>query len=109
MNESLGNQGGGAAWASYLSSGGKNGEKPPDWMTKGQDIKTRWWTAVPGSAEWLKISEEAAAWQRDNLPIIKIVEKVKYPMIANKKLGNVASGGFAIGLNFAGEQLYFNP
>jgi hypothetical protein len=29
-------------------------------------------------------------------------------MIANKKLGNVAQSGFAIGLNFAGEQLYFN-
>ncbi len=108
LNEALGVRGAGAMWDRYLSSGGKNGEKPPDWVTKGQDIKTRWWTAVPGSAAWLKIGEEAAAWQRDNLPIIKIVEGVKYPMIANKKLGNVASSGFAIGLNFAGEQLYFN-
>ncbi len=105
LNESL--ERAGNLWWSWISSNGQNGVEPPDWVKKGQEIKTRWWTQVPGSTEWLKTSEEAAAWQRDNLPIIKIVEGVKYPMIASKKLGNVASGGFAIGLNFAGEQLYF--
>ncbi len=73
----------------------------------GFDLKAKWWTAVPGSDEWKKVTDDAAAWQRDNLPIVKIVEGVKYPMIASKKLGNVATGGFAIALNFAGEQLYF--
>jgi peptide/nickel transport system substrate-binding protein len=76
-------------------------------MKKGFDIKAQWWTAVPGSAEWQKITESAAAWQRENLPIIKIVEGVKYPMIVSKNLGNVAQSGYAIACNFAGEQLFF--
>ena len=107
LNEALDNQGAGSTWAQYLSSGGKNGVKPPDWVQKGADLKAQWWTAVPGSDAWNKITEEAHAWERDNLPIIKIVENVKYPMIVNKKLGNVAQSGFAIACNFAGEQLYF--
>ena len=97
----------GRAWAQYNNSQGKTGIKAPNWMEKGFDIKARWWTAVPGTDEWTKITEEAHQWQRDNLPIIKIVEGVKYPMVVSKKLGNVASGGFAIACNFAGEQLYF--
>ena len=97
----------GRSWAQYYNTQGKTGVKPPDWVQKGFDIKTQWWTAVPGSDAWNKITEEAHAWERDNLPIIKIVENVKYPMIVNKKLGNVAQSGFAIACNFAGEQLYF--
>ena len=106
LNEALGSAG--TAWSTWYDTQGAAGVEPPDWMKKGFDIKAAWWTAVPGSEEWQKVTADAAAWQRDNLPIVKIVEGVKYPMIANKKLGNVAQGGFAIGLNFAGEQLYFN-
>ena len=98
----------GMAWQTYIASQGKTGEKPPEWITKGADISAEWWSAVPGSAEWQKISADAFGWERENLPFINIVEGVKYPMIANKKLGNVAQGGYAIALNFAGEQLFFN-
>ena len=107
LNEALDDAG--RAWSAFYNSQGATGIEPPAWVTAGYDIKTKWWTAVPGSEEWKKISADAAAWQRDNMPIVKIVEGVKYPMIANKKLGNVAHSGFAIGLNFAGEQLYLNP
>lgn len=105
LNEALSQAG--PAWDQYYNSQGASGVEPPAWMKTGYDLKAKWWTAVPGSEEWNKLSADAAAWQRDNLPIIKIVEGVKYPMIASKKLGNVAQGGFAIGLNFAGEQLFF--
>jgi peptide/nickel transport system substrate-binding protein len=105
MNETL--ERAGRAWFDNYNSQGKSGVEPPDWMKKGFDIKAQWWTAVPGSAEWQKITEDAAAWQRENLPIIKIVEGVKYPMIVSKKLGNVAQSGYAIACNFAGEQLFF--
>ena len=98
----------GRAWQLYIASQGKNGEKPPEWATTGAKIQSDWWSAVPGSAEWNKLQDDAFAWERENLPMINIVEGVKYPMIANKKLGNVATGGYAIGMNFAGEQLFFN-
>jgi peptide/nickel transport system substrate-binding protein len=106
MNEVLEN-GAGRAWWQYNNSQGELGEKPPDWLQQGFDLKKQWWSAVPGSDEWNKITEDSAAWQRDNLPIIKIVEGVKYPMIASKNLGNVAQGGYAIASNFSGEQLFF--
>lgn len=106
LNEAL-EQGAGRAWWQYYNSNGATGEKPPDWVQQGFDIKKAWWSAVPGSDEWNQITEQAHAWQRDNLPIVKIVEGVKYPMIASKNLGNVATGGYAIGSNFSGEQLFF--
>lgn len=106
MNEALDQTG--VAWSQFYNSQGASGVEPPAWVKEGFDIRAKWWTQVPGSPDWQKTSEDAAKWQRDNLPIIKVVEQVKYPMIANKKLGNVAKSGFAIGLNFAGEQLFFN-
>jgi hypothetical protein len=66
------------------------------------------WSAVSGSEEYNRLKEETYAWVRANLPRITIVEKVKYPMIANKDLRNVASAGYAIASNFAGEQLWFD-
>jgi len=106
LNETL--ERAGRSWFDYNNSQGKLGVEPPAWMQQGFDLKKAWWSAVPGSDEWKKITDDAAAWQRDNLPIIKIVEGVKYPMIASKKLGNVAQGGYAIASNFSGEQLFFN-
>jgi peptide/nickel transport system substrate-binding protein len=97
----------GRVWAQYNASQGKSGVKPPDWAQQGYDIMAKWWSSVPGSAEYTKLTEDGFAWQRTNLPYITIVENVKYPMVVSKKLGNVASGGFAIACNFAGEQLYF--
>ena len=98
----------GESWAQYHNSQGKLGDKPPAWIDQGYKLLTDWWTAVPGSDAWKKVTDDSFAWQRDNLPLINIVEGVKYPMIASKKLGNVAQGGFAIASNFSGEQLFFN-
>ncbi len=105
LNEAL--QRAGRAWWDFNISQGQRGVEPPDWMRQGFELQKSWWSSVPGSEQWKQITEEAHAWQRANLPIIKIVENVKYPMIASKRLGNVAQGGYAIALNFAGEQLFF--
>lgn len=97
----------GRAWQQYYTSQGKQGQKPPEWAQQGYDLLAKWWAAVPGSAEWKQITDNSFAWQRDNLNMINIVEGVKYPMIASKKLGNVAQSGYAIASNFSGEQLFF--
>lgn len=97
----------GRAWRVYINTQGKSGEKPPEWYMKGIDLAKQWWSLVPGSDAHKKVTQDIAAWQRENLPIVKIVEGVKYPMIVSKKLGNVAQGGFAIASNFSGEQLFF--
>ena len=41
------------------------------------------WSSVSGSDEFNQLKEETFAWARANLPMITIVEQVKYPMIAN--------------------------
>ena len=92
----------------YNNSSGASGVEPPDWMKEGFDTHAKWWTAVPGSAEWIKVSPKMLCLAAREPPYITIVEDVKYPMVVSKKLGNVAEGGFAIGLNFAGEQLVLN-
>ena len=43
----------------------------------------------------------------DNLYIITTVERVKYPLIVNRKMRNVPTAGFAIAANFALEQMYY--
>ncbi len=102
----------GQAWQDYIDSLGKKGVKPPDWIMAAQDINTRRWGAVSGSDDYNKIVEEGLKWARDNMPYINLVENVQYPMIVNKKLGNVPPTGtdaFAIGANFSIVQMYFKP
>ena len=89
------------------TSDGKQGVEPPDWVKKAFDIDARRWQVASGSDEYKKIVAEGTQWTRDNLPYINFVENVKYPMVASAKLGNVGQSGFAIGANFAGEQMYF--
>ena len=93
--------------ADWVTTGGKQGVEPPDWAKKAFEIDARRWQAVSGSDEYKKIVAEGTQWTRDNLPYINFVENVKYPMVASAKLGNVGQSGFAIGANFAGEQMFF--
>lgn len=97
----------GRLWARWHTSNGKEGEEPPDWVKQVYELDAKRWSAVSGSDEYNQLKEEGYAWARENLPLIQIVENVKYPMIANKALRNVPSAGYAIACNFAGEQLWY--
>jgi peptide/nickel transport system substrate-binding protein len=102
----------GQLYADYITSLGKKGVKPPDWVMQAVDINTRRWSAVSGSDEYNAIVAEGLKWTRDNLPYVNLVEHVKYPMIVNAKLGNVPPSGapaYAIGANFSIVQMFFNP
>lgn len=98
----------GRAWQLWHNTNGSEGEESPQWVNDAYDLDAKRWSSVPGSDEFNALQEDIFAWSRANLPIIQIVEKVKYPMIASKKLHNVASAGYAIASNFAGEQLWFS-
>ncbi|MFN3981679.1 MAG: ABC transporter substrate-binding protein [Caldilinea sp.] len=97
----------GRAWQLWYNTGGAQGEEPPQWVKDMYELDAARWSAVSGSDEFNKLKEETFAWSRTNLPMITIVEQVKYPMIAAKNLRNVATAGYAIASNFAGEQLWF--
>lgn len=97
----------GSAWDIWLDTNGQEGEEPPQWIKDVVELDAKRWSAVSGSDEFNQLKEETFAWSRANLPMITIVETVKYPMIVNQKLRNVAEGGYAIASNFAGEQLWY--
>ncbi|HAJ37157.1 MAG TPA: ABC transporter substrate-binding protein [Chloroflexi bacterium] len=97
----------GRAWQLWYNTGGAEGEEPPQWVKDMYALDAARWSSVSGSDEFNKLKEETFAWSRANLPMITIVEQVKYPMIAAKNLRNVANAGYAIASNFAGEQLWF--
>jgi len=97
----------GRLWDLWHDTNGKEGEEPPQWVKDMYELDAKRWSSVSGSDEFNKLKEDTFVWSRANLPAITIVEKVKYPMIANAKLNNVASAGYAIASNFAGEQLWY--
>lgn len=101
-------QGGGSRlWCLWDETAGQQGEEPPEWAKKGLELNAQRWATIPGSEEYNQIVEQELAWHRENLPIITIVENVKYAMIASRKLGNIPSSGYAIAANFSGEQFFF--
>lgn len=97
----------GRAWWSWFNTGGTEGVEPPAWVLEAFAMNKARWEAVAGSEEYNALAEQGHQWQQANLPQITIVENVKYPMIASKRLRNVPVAGYAIAGNFAGEQLWF--
>ncbi len=97
----------GRAWWSWFNTSGSEGVEPPAWVQEAFALNKARWEAVAGSDEYNTLATEGNQWQQANLPQITIVENVKYPMIASKRLRNVPVAGYAIAGNFAGEQLWF--
>ncbi len=97
----------GRLWFLWYTTGGQEGEEPPDWVKKAFELNERRWASIPGSDEYNQIKAEEYAWVRENLPVINFVEQVKYPMIASQKLGNIPKSGYAIAANFSAEQFFY--
>lgn len=94
-------------WWTYVQSGGEDGVEPPEWVMEAFEIDKARWGAVSGSDEYNQLKSDGYEWHRNNLPEITIVENVKYPLIVSARFGNVATNGYAIAQNFAGEQLFY--
>ncbi len=76
-------------------------------MLEAFEIDKERWGVVPGTDEYKELREQGFQWHRENLPMITFVEGVKYPLIISARMGNVASNGYAIAQNFAGEQFFY--
>ena len=99
-----------AAWWNYMASDGTDGvdgEEPPEWVLEAFELDKERWGVVPGTDEYKALREQGFEWHRENLPMITFVEGVKYPLIISARMGNVASNGYAIAQNFAGEQFFY--
>jgi peptide/nickel transport system substrate-binding protein len=99
----------GVLWSDWVNAHGATGEEPPQWIKDVVVIDAAKWAAVAGSDEYNKQVQAAYKWCRDNLPYINLVEHVKYPLVVNKNLHNVAIGGYAIATNFSTVQMFFDP
>jgi peptide/nickel transport system substrate-binding protein len=97
----------GRAWWIYSQSNGAEGEELPEWVQEAFDLDKTRWGVVPGTDEYNQLKEQGYQWHRENLPMITVVEQVKYPLIISARMGNVASAGYAIAQNFAGEQFFY--
>lgn len=97
----------GRQWNTWFTTGGNEGVEPPDWVQEALAMNKARWESVAGSDEYNVFVEQGHQWQQEHIPQITIVENVKYPMIASKRLRNVPSAGYAIAGNFAGEQLWY--
>jgi len=94
-------------WDRWYTTNGKEGEEPPAWAKKAYELDEKRWQSVTGSDEYKKLWKEGLLWHKQYLPLITIVEKVKYPMIVSARLGNIPRSGFAIAGNFSAEQFFF--
>ncbi|GAB4557280.1 MAG: ABC transporter substrate-binding protein [Anaerolineae bacterium] len=97
----------GRLWEIWRTTAGQEGEEPPDWVKEGIELAAKTWSSIPGSDEYNQLKEQSYAWERANLPLINIVENVKYPMIASQRLGNIPRSGYAIAANFSAEQFFY--
>ncbi|RLT42890.1 MAG: ABC transporter substrate-binding protein [Chloroflexi bacterium] len=96
----------GPLWWNFIQTG--EGEVPPQWVREAFNLDKARWGLVPGTAEYNALLEQGYAWERANLPLITLVEKSKYPLIISARMGNVvANTGYAIALNFSGEQFFY--
>jgi peptide/nickel transport system substrate-binding protein len=95
-------------WNNWFNTKGAEGEEPPQWIKDIVKIDAEKWAAVPGTTAYSEKVEAEYAWSRENIPYVNYVEFVKYPLIVNKNLKNVPTGGYAIGANFSIVQMYFD-
>ena len=95
----------GMRWHTWFQTAGAEGEEPPDDVKAFIAAMDR--SIARSGAEREAAIDEVRQMMQENVYIILNVEDVKYPLVVNKNLGNVPTGGFAIAANFAGEQLFF--
>jgi peptide/nickel transport system substrate-binding protein len=94
-------------WYQWYSTGGKQGEEPPEWYKTLLKLGEAKMKSLPGSSEWKDIEKKTNDLEYKYVPAIYITERVKVPLIASAKLGNVPTSGYAIAANFAVEQFFF--
>jgi peptide/nickel transport system substrate-binding protein len=95
----------GRLWWQWISSGGEQGEEPPEEVKRFHELMDEVYVVSPDERKVMH--KEYVQLLHDNLFFIVIVENAKYPTVASKKMGNVPHSGFAINASFSGEQFFY--
>ena len=89
----------------WFDTGGTGGEEPPAEVKRFVELINQ---SIIASPEGRRNAIDAYRQvMYDNVFIVTTTERVKYPLVVSKKLGNVPHAGFAITANFAAEQMFF--
>ena len=94
-------------WGQWIETGGAQGEEPPPEIKQAYADLTDMFTVAPDDR-----AELHARYIRnlhDNLWQLITAENIQYVVMTNKRMGNVATKGFGIAAQFAGEQYFFKP
>lgn len=97
----------GKLWDDWYKSNGEEGEEPPEAVQRIYELHEGRVAAVPASDEDKALTEELYQIHYDNIYVFNIAEEVRYALVTNANLGNVPSGGQAIGANNSGEQFFY--
>jgi peptide/nickel transport system substrate-binding protein len=95
----------GPLWQMWLASGGESGEEPPEEVKQLVELIEQ--SLVVSYDDRQRVIEEHSQIMYDNIFILYVVDKAKYPTIAAKNLRNVPHSGFAINASFSGEQFFY--
>jgi peptide/nickel transport system substrate-binding protein len=79
----------GLPWLDWRTSGGKNGEEPPDWVKRLWEIADEWVSLVPGSPRYMELGKEMIKINQDNLTVIGTLSNVPLINVVSNRLGNV--------------------
>lgn len=93
-------------WNTWRTSGGVNGEEPPEDVKEFYALIDKLNVVSPEEA--LGVFEELKANMRENLWYIVHIDDVNQPLVANHLLRNIPHDSFAIAANFSGEQFWFD-
>ncbi|MEZ4867218.1 MAG: ABC transporter substrate-binding protein [Caldilineaceae bacterium] len=97
----------GQLWDAWYKSNGAEGEEPPAPVKRLYELHEGRIAVAPATEEDKALTDEIYQIHHDNIYIFNIAEQVRYALVTNAKLGNVPSGGQAIGANNSGEQFFY--
>jgi peptide/nickel transport system substrate-binding protein len=102
----------GMPWLDWRTSGGKNGEEPPDWVKRLWEIGDEWVTLVPGSPRYMELGKEMIKINQENLVVIGTLSNVPLINVVSNRLGNVPKWtintyGYGYAYAYRADQWYF--
>ncbi len=80
-------------WFQYWTTKGKSGEEPPEDVKLYYNRIDEWLTTAPGTPRYTELAHKIFDWVIDQVYYIGIIGTVKWPVVVNKNLRNIAIEG----------------
>ncbi len=97
----------GRCWEEWMSTQGKTGTEPPDWIKELYDISGQLAATNPNGTAAPALLKRFADFEMANIPIFPLARDVADPCIVPPNLMNVPKSGRSSAMMFSEEQLWF--